>query len=92
MIDSITKMAEFDPCLGRLYAEAKEYAQLYLFAKKRHRGCDGLGEVNNLKDEFSAVLGKIAEYCKEKGIACDLASFDRDTVLEDFGKTPVIGG
>ncbi len=86
MLNALAKTAD-DPYLAGLYAEAKEYAQLYLFAKKRQRGCDGLGEVNNLKYEFTAVIGKIAAYCKEKGIACNIVLFNGDTIIDEFGKT-----
>ncbi|HCZ11881.1 MAG TPA: hypothetical protein DHV16_06435 [Nitrospiraceae bacterium] len=89
MIDAITKMAESDSHLSGLYAQAKDYVQIYSFIKERQRGCDGLGEVNNLKDELMAVLDEMVVYCKKKGIFPAGFSYDKDMAIEEFHKASV---
>ena len=52
--------------LATLVDEAREYAQIYLLAKQRHKGCDGTGELMTLKEEFREAVDKMLRYCKEK--------------------------
>ncbi|RPI32740.1 MAG: hypothetical protein EHM54_11540 [Nitrospiraceae bacterium] len=86
MIKELQKIAETDSELKRRFDEVRDYAEVYAFAKKRQKGCDGLGEMTNLKDEFSGVLDEMIEYCRGKGyigskIACDI-DLTADEVLK----------
>ena len=47
MIDAILKKSVSDPHLARLAEEARDNAEVYLLAKKRQKGCDGMGEVRS---------------------------------------------
>jgi len=41
-----------------LLDEVREYAQIYLLAKQRHKGCEGTGELMTLNEEFGDVPDK----------------------------------
>ncbi|MEW6118143.1 MAG: hypothetical protein AB1553_14785 [Nitrospirota bacterium] len=82
MIADILKYAEADITLKRLLEKAQDYARVYVFAKKRQKGCDGLGEMTNLKDEFRGVLDELMEYCKEKKYTLDSFSPDLDELSD----------
>ncbi len=45
MINDIFNASKSDGRLAALVEEAREYAQIYLLAKQRHKGCDGTGEL-----------------------------------------------
>jgi NTP pyrophosphatase (non-canonical NTP hydrolase) len=38
-----------------------------VLARQRQKGCDGLGEMTNLKDELREVLDDLLAYCKGHG-------------------------
>jgi hypothetical protein len=42
-----------------LFNQAVEYAQIYLLAKHRHKGCEGTGVILALKEEFRDVIDKV---------------------------------
>ena len=66
VIDTIKQFAQDDARLARLFERVREYAELYLIAKQRQKGCDGMGEVATLKDEFIYSLDRMMRHCKEK--------------------------
>ena len=68
MIGELQKIAETDSELKGRLEKVRDYAEVYLFAKKRQKGCDGLGEMTNLKDEFRSALDEMIEYCRKKTI------------------------
>ena len=78
MIDSVMHASKSDACLATLLYEAREYAQVYLLAKQRHKGCEGTGELMTLREEFRDTIGKLAKYCDEKGYQCDSNVDDPD--------------
>ena len=78
MIDTLLQASKSDARLGSLLDEAREYAQIYLLAKKRHKGCEGTGEFVTLREEFRDVLEKLSQYCREKGCAFELNSAEPD--------------
>lgn len=66
MIKEIKKYAASDRELKMLLDKAEDYARVYVLARQRQKGCDGMGEMTNLKDEFKGVLDELLEYCKNK--------------------------
>ena len=50
MIETIIKQSKSDGDLAALVDAAREYAQVYLLAKQRHKGCAGTGELMTLKE------------------------------------------
>ena len=67
IVQDIQRLAQGDAQLARLFERVREYAELYSIAKQRQKGCDGMGEVATLKDEFIYSMNGMIRYCKEKG-------------------------
>ncbi len=86
VFDIIRESAKSDATLGQLYDEVLEYARMYSYIKKRQKGCDGLGDLNNLKDELCVVLEKLLAYCRRMGYLDGTASFDADSLIEEAVK------
>ena len=63
MIRHISEMAKSDPGFVRLLGTAREYADIYLLARKRQKGCDGMGELAMVKEEFRDSLDALMNYC-----------------------------
>ncbi len=78
MIDNILLAAKSDARLASLLDEAREYAQIYLLAKERKKGCEGTGELMTLREEFRDAIGKLVKYSGEKGYLCGLTPDDPD--------------
>jgi hypothetical protein len=86
MIDTIRNASESDTGLSRLLDEAREYACVYVLARQRQKGCDGMGELATMKEEFRDVVDKVIKYCKEKKYISEVMSYDVDSVAEDLVK------
>ena len=86
IIETIQKSAQNDAEFTRLFEKVRENAELYLFAKQRQKGCDGMGEVVTLKDEFIYALNGIILYCKEKGYLSGDISYETDSIARDICK------
>ena len=87
IIETIQKFVPNDAQLARLFDKIQEYAELYLIAKKRQKGCDGMGEVATLKDEFIYFMDAIILHCKEKKYISGDASYEIDSIVRDICKT-----
>ena len=72
MNDTGLLASKSDVRLAALLDEACEYAQIYLLAKQRHKGCEGTGELMTLREDFRDAIGKLVKYCGEKGYPCDI--------------------
>lgn len=59
MIGAILNASASDDRLATLLADAKEYAQVYVLARQRQKGCDGMGELVTMKEEFRDVVDKV---------------------------------
>jgi hypothetical protein len=86
IIEIIQKLVPNDTQLARLFERVREYAELYLIAKQRQKGCDGMGEVATLKDEFIYSLNEMILYCKEKGYLTGEISYEIDSIAPDICK------
>lgn len=84
MLKEIRAAAETDPGLAGVYARAEEYAAIYRMTRERQKGCDGLGELNDLKDELRWVLEEMVAYGRQSGLlaGCDLSDIDR--IIDGF--------
>ena len=87
IVQDIQRLAQGDAQLARLFDRVQEYAQLYLIAKQRQKGCDGMGEVATLKDELSYLMNEMILYCKENGYLSGDVSYDLDLIAHDIGET-----
>lgn len=86
MLDEIILAARSDAVLAGLYDKTLEYAQMYLYIKRRQKGCDGLGELNNLKDEVRAACAEMFAYCAGKHILAEAFSYDPELMAEELEK------
>lgn len=84
IIQDIQQLTKDDAQLARLFERVREYAELYLIAKQRQKGCDGMGEVATLKDEFICSLNEIIRYCNEKGYVSGDISYEIDSIARDI--------
>ena len=86
MIKGISAIAKSDPGLVRLLDEAREYASVYVLARQRQKGCDGMGELATIKEEVRDVIDKVIEYCKEKKYITEVMSYDVDSIADEIVK------
>lgn len=86
LINTIMEKSKSDDRLAELLADAKEYAQVYVLARQRQKGCNGMGEVATLKDEFKGMLDELMNYCRQKGYIIDNILFDVDEMADEFFK------
>ncbi len=84
IIETVRKVVQNDAKLARLFERVRENGELYLIAKQRQKGCDGMGEVATLKDEFIYSLDEMMQYCKEKGYLTGDVSYDIDLIARDI--------
>lgn len=86
MIETIFKTSKSDAQLAGLLYEVKEYAQVYVLSKQRQKGCDGMGELATMKEEFRDVVDKMIQYCKEKKLISEVISYDVDSIADEIVK------
>lgn len=86
MVGNIFKASKTDSYLANLLDKAQEYTQVYLLAKQRQKGCDEMGEVATLKEEFREAVEKMIEYCKTKNYIFEDISYDIDLIAIEFEK------
>ncbi len=86
MIENISKAAVLDTHLTRLLSVAREYAQVYQYAKQRQKGCDGMGELATMKEEFRDIVDKVMEYCKEKEYISEVVTYDIDLIADEINR------
>jgi len=84
MLESLSTAVQSDIDLAKLLERACEYAQIYLLAKQRQKGCDEMGEVATLKEEFREAVDEVVEYCKGKKILPDDISYDIDSIASEL--------
>jgi len=84
MLESLSTAVQSDIDLAKLLERACEYAQIYLLAKQRQKGCDEMGVVATLKEEFREAVDEVVEYCKGKKILPDDISYDIDSIASEL--------
>ncbi len=86
MINIILNASKSDDRLSTMVDEAREYAQIYLLAKDRKKGCEGTGELMTLREEFRDVVDKMVRYCQGKNHLSSVCDYDIDAVALLFMK------
>jgi len=86
MIRTISDASKSDPGLAHLLDEAREYACVYVLARRRQKGCDGMGELATMKEEFRDVVDKVIQYSQEKKYISQDVSYDIDSVADKIVK------
>ncbi len=85
LYSEILRAAEADAQLSILCRRAAEYARLHLYARKIS-GCNGLGEIENLLDEFRKMIYEIIRYCGRKKYIDEFAIYSIDVTDEELTK------
>lgn len=82
MFNAIRQAPKSDAKLAGLIDEVKEFANVYALARKRQKGCDGMGELATMKEEFRDVVDKVIQYCKEKEYISEVIDYDIDAIVD----------
>ena len=83
-LDAVKDLAKSDRQLSAMLSIAAEYAEIYLLAKQRQKGCDGMGEAATLKDEFKNIVDELIKYCRTKGYLQEDISYDIDLITDAY--------
>lgn len=76
-----------DPLLAGLVEEVREYAQIYLLAKERQRGCNGMAQLVALKEEYADVVDNLLRYwMNKKDLPKENSEHDLDSIAAVFVK------
>jgi len=86
MFNRIQQASKSDIQLAELLAEARDFAQVFMLVKQRQKGCDGMGELATLKEEFRDVVNKVIQYSQEKKYISEVISYDIDSIAEEIAK------
>lgn len=86
MVKSILEASASDQRLSAILDEAKEYAHVYVLARQRQKGCDGMGELATMKEEFRDVIDKVIQYSQEKKYISQGISYDIDSIADEIVK------
>jgi len=85
--DELFQEATADALLAGHVEEVQEYAQLYLLAKERQKGCDGMAQFVALKEEFKDAIDKLFQYCRWKdNLAFHVNEHDLESLAVTFSK------
>ncbi len=85
LYNEILEATKFDAELSDLCYKAAEYARLHLYARKIH-GCNSLGEMEHLLDEFKRMIFDVIRYCGGKNYIDSLAIYTVDITDKDLEK------
>ena len=86
MFNTIQQASKSDSHLDRLLAEARDFAQVYVLARQRQKGCDGMGELATMKEEFRDVVDKVIQYCQGKKYISQDAAYNIEAVADEIIK------
>jgi hypothetical protein len=86
IIRDIRELKKDDTHLARLFDKVQEYAELYLIAKQRQKGCDEIGEVATLKDDLKCIIEEMINYCKKQGYILEDIAYDIDSIADEIVK------
>jgi len=82
MFSAIAGLSGSDDEFLKLWEQARECAHVYLLAKRRQRGCDGMGDLAMVKEEFGDSLNGLTSYCKRKGYLSGDIQYEIDSAAE----------
>ncbi len=87
MMKNIIEAAKSDSRLASLIDEVREYASVYVLARRRQKGCDGMGELTTVREEFRDVVDKVIQYCKEKEYISEVIAYDIDEIANEIERS-----
>ena len=80
MLTNITEIAGTDNHASSLLCKARECAEIYLLVTRRKKGCDGIGELSMIKEEFKEAVDALIRYCEGKDYLASDFQYDLDTI------------
>jgi len=86
IIKIILEVSVSDLQLSAILDETREYAQVYVLARQRHKGCEGTGELMSLREEFRDIVDKVIRYSQEKKYISQDVSYDIDEIADEIVK------
>jgi hypothetical protein len=89
MIKSIFKASKSDAQLAKFLGKVREYAQVYALARRRQKGCDGMGELAMLKEEFQDSLQELIRDCRVGHYLPDEPHLDIDLLADELMRITV---
>ena len=84
MFNGISEFSKSDERLSELFEQAQGYADIYMLAAKRQKGCDGMGEIAMIREEFAESLAHLIKYCIDKGYLPCNAGSDIDSAADEL--------
>lgn len=84
MLEVLSELSKSDTKLLKLFETAREYADIYLLARKTQKGCDGMGELAMVEEEFRDSLYDLMNYCKGKGYIDGDIQYEIDSVADEL--------
>lgn len=66
MLTEIARAAAADERASFLLGRARECAEIYLLVSRRQKGCDGMGELAMVREEFAEAAHDLFSYCNEE--------------------------
>jgi hypothetical protein len=82
MQTNITEIAVTDNHASSLLCKVRECAEIYLLVTRRKKGCDGLGELAMIKEEFKEAVDDLINYCEGKDYLARDFQYDLDTIAD----------
>ncbi len=86
MIESILRASNADTQLAEILGDARECAYIYSLARERQKGCDGMGELATLRDEFRYIVDKMIDYCQGKNYIPAVVSYDINRIADEMNR------
>ncbi len=83
LYSEIVEATKVDAELSILCHRAAEYARLHLYMRKTS-GCNSLGEIEHLLDEFRKKIYEIIRYCGKKGHVDNTAIYTIEMTDEEL--------
>ncbi len=82
MLTDIVEIATRDNYASSLLCKARECAEIYLLVTKRKKGCDGMGELAMIKEEFKEAVDDLINHCKGNDHLANDIQYDLDTIAD----------
>ena len=89
MLTNITEIAATDNHACSLLCKARECAEIYVLVTRRKKGCDGMGELAMIKEEFMEAVDDLIKYCRGKEYFSKDLEYDLDSVADELSGTSV---
>jgi len=69
MIKNTIDVSASDLQVPAILDGAREFAEVYVLARQRQKGCDDMGEMTNMKDKFRGILDELIDIAKIRSIS-----------------------